>query len=58
MGNNESIVTLAMRGDGDEAMSPDANIGLLEKIVKDQREILKEVTGKDVEEYSSGLGSI
>lgn len=49
MGNNESIVTLAMRGDGDEAMSESANIGLLEKIVKDQREIIKDVTGKNAE---------
>ncbi|MFO7445962.1 MAG: glycosyl hydrolase 115 family protein [Ignavibacteriaceae bacterium] len=48
MGDNESIVTLAMRGDGDEAMSSDANVELLEKIVKDQREIIKEVTGKDI----------
>lgn len=49
MGNNESIVTLAMRGDGDEAMSEDANIGVLEKIVKDQREIIKDVTEKKLE---------
>ncbi|MDZ7334565.1 MAG: glycosyl hydrolase 115 family protein [candidate division KSB1 bacterium] len=48
MGNYESIVTLAMRGDGDEPMSEEANIELLQRIVKDQREILKEVTGKDI----------
>jgi len=48
MGNNESVVTLAMRGDGDEAMSPTPNVSLLEKIVKDQRKILADVTGKDV----------
>ena len=48
MNGYESIVTLAMRGDGDEAMSPDANVSLLQKIVNDQREILGEVTGKDV----------
>jgi len=48
MGNNESVVTLAMRGDGDEAMSPTPNVSLLEKIVKDQRTILADVTGKDV----------
>lgn len=48
MGSYESVVTLAMRGDGDEAMSPDANVGLLERIVRDQREIIGEVTGKDV----------
>jgi hypothetical protein len=44
----ESIVTLAMRGDGDEPMTEEANIGLLQRIVKDQREILAQVTGKDV----------
>jgi hypothetical protein len=47
MGNYESVVTLAMRGDGDEAMSPNANIDLLQKIVADQRKILTEVTGKE-----------
>ncbi|WP_108423619.1 glycosyl hydrolase 115 family protein [Flagellimonas amoyensis] len=46
----EKVVTLAMRGDGDEAMSEGTNIGLLEKIVQDQREIIKEVTGKPIEE--------
>lgn len=46
----EKVVTLAMRGDGDEAMSEDTNIELLEKIVKDQREIIAEVTGRPVEE--------
>lgn len=50
MGNYESVVTLAMRGDGDEAMSEKANVALLEQIVADQREILAEVTGKDVTE--------
>ena len=50
MGNNESIVTLAMRGDGDMAMSAETNTSLLEKIVKDQREIIQEVTGKDITE--------
>ncbi len=48
MGNYESIVTLAMRGDGDEPMSEEANIELLQRIVKDQRDILKAVTGKDI----------
>jgi hypothetical protein len=44
----EKIVTLAMRGDGDEPMSEGANIDLLQNIVKDQRKILGEVTGKDI----------
>ncbi len=37
MGSHESIVTLAMRGDGDEPMSDDRNIELLTQIVSDQR---------------------
>ena len=48
MASRESIVTLAMRGDGDKAMSEETNIALLEKIVADQRKILADVTGKDV----------
>ena len=47
MGTYESLVTIGMRGDGDEPMSQSANIDLLERIVKDQRVILNEVTGKD-----------
>ncbi|MCB0732013.1 MAG: glycosyl hydrolase 115 family protein, partial [Ignavibacteriae bacterium] len=50
MGNNESVITLAMRGDGDEAMSDDANVSLLEKIVSEQRKIIEEVTKKDATE--------
>jgi len=48
MGDRESIITLAMRGDGDTAMSESTNIALLEKIVADQRKIISEVIGKDV----------
>jgi hypothetical protein len=43
----ESIVTVGMRGDGDEPMSEKSNISLLERIVTDQRQILTQVTGKD-----------
>ncbi len=50
MGSYESIVTLAMRGDGDKPMSEESNIALLERIVRDQREIIQEVTGKNPEE--------
>lgn len=42
----ESIFTLGMRGQEDEPMSEGENIGLLEQIVADQRQILKE-TFKD-----------
>ncbi len=47
MGSYESIVTVGMRGDGDEPMSEQADIALLERIVRDQRTILSEETGKD-----------
>lgn len=36
----EASISLAMRGDGDEAMSEDTNVELLKRIVKDQREII------------------
>ncbi|MBN1996373.1 glycosyl hydrolase 115 family protein [candidate division KSB1 bacterium] len=48
MGDYETIVTLAMRGDGDMAMTAETNIALLERIVADQREILTDVSGKDI----------
>lgn len=41
----EKVVTIGMRGDGDEAMSETTNISLLEKVVKDQRKIIEKVTG-------------
>ena len=50
MGNTEAIVTVGMRGDGDEPMSEGRNIALLEKIVADQRKILEEVKGKPASE--------
>ncbi len=51
MGTHESIITVGMRGDGDMPMTEGSNISLLEKIVKDQRDIIKEVTGKEASEY-------
>ncbi len=42
----ETMVTIAMRGDGDEPMSDNQNISLLENIVQDQRTIIQQVTGK------------
>lgn len=48
--NWEKVVTLGMRGDGDEAMGEGTNITLLEQIVKDQRKIIEDVTGKKAEE--------
>lgn len=48
--NWETVYTIGMRGDGDEPMSEDANVDLLLKIVNDQRNILKNVTGKKLED--------
>jgi hypothetical protein len=47
MGSNESIVTIGMRGDGDEPMTEGTAIALLEKIVNDQRRIIGDITSKD-----------
>ncbi|HEY0945227.1 MAG TPA: glycosyl hydrolase 115 family protein [Opitutaceae bacterium] len=44
----ENIVTLGMRGDGDEPMSEEANVALLQRIVADQRAILAEHVNRDV----------
>ena len=42
----ESVVTVGMRGDGDEAMAEEAAVPLLKQIIADQRQIISEVTGK------------
>jgi hypothetical protein len=47
---NEKIVSVGMRGDGDEPMSRETATALLERIVKDQRQIIEEVTGKPANE--------
>lgn len=43
----EKVVTLGMRGDGDEPMSEEANIDLLERIVSAQRRILAQEVGPE-----------
>jgi hypothetical protein len=50
MKNFETVVTVGMRGDGDAPMSEGANIALLQRIIKDQRNIMTKVTGKKAEE--------
>jgi len=50
MKDNEVLVTIGMRGDGDEAMTEGTAISLLENIVEDQREIIADVTGKPPED--------
>ena len=49
MKGTDDIVTIGMRGDGDEAMSAEADTKLLENIIDNQRRIIKEVTGKPAE---------
>lgn len=46
MKGKEEVVTIAMRGDGDEPIGPDTDTRALEEIVKRQREIIREITGK------------
>ncbi|MBS7458595.1 glycosyl hydrolase 115 family protein [Coralloluteibacterium stylophorae] len=46
MGDREGVVTLGMRGDGDEAMTEGTATALLERIVADQRRIIAGVTGR------------
>ena len=49
MKGTDDIVTIGMRGDGDESMSENADTKLLENIIDNQRRIIKEVTGKPAE---------
>lgn len=46
----ESVITIGMRGDGDEAMAGDTAIHSLETIVADQRRIIAAVTGRPAEQ--------
>ena len=46
MKGKEEVGTIARRGDGDAPMGPDTDTKLLENIVKEQRRIITEVTGK------------
>ncbi|MBQ9669233.1 MAG: glycosyl hydrolase 115 family protein [Prevotella sp.] len=50
MKGTDDIVTIGMRGDGDEAMSAEADTKLLERIVGNQRAIIKKVTGRPAKE--------
>ena len=45
----EAVVTVGMRGDGDEPMSDETATALLETIVADQRRIIAETTGRPAE---------
>lgn len=46
MKGTEQLVTIGMRGDGDEAMSDEADTRLMQQIIADQRKIIADVTGK------------
>ena len=50
MKGTEQIVTIGMRGDGDEAMSDEADTKLMTNIINDQRKIIADVTGKKASE--------
>ena len=50
MKGTEQIVTIGMRGDGDEAMSDKADTRLMTNIINDQRKIIADVTGKKASE--------
>ncbi len=46
MKGTEDIVTIGMRGDGDEAMGEKTDTKLLESIISNQRRIIADVTGR------------
>ena len=50
MKNTDDIVTIGMRGDGDEAMGSGTDTRLLEEIINNQRRIIKEVTKRPAKE--------
>lgn len=50
MKGTEQIVTIGMRGDGDKAMSEEADTKLMTNIINDQRKIIADVTGKKASE--------
>ena len=50
MRNTEDVVTIGMRGNGDEPMGEHADVQLLERIVKAQRRLIEEATGKPAEQ--------
>ena len=50
MKGTDDIVTIGMRGDGDEAMGNSTDTKLLETIIENQRRIIKEVTKRPAKE--------
>lgn len=50
MKDTEDVVTVGMRGNGDEPMGENVNVSLLERIVSSQRQLIEEATGKPAKE--------
>ena len=50
MKDTEDVLTIGMRGNGDEPMSAHADVALLERIVADQRKIIEEATGRPADQ--------
>lgn len=48
--DTEDLITIGMRGDGDEAMSREADVALLEKVINNQRKMIRQVTKRPAEE--------
>ncbi|RKD13290.1 glycosyl hydrolase [Pelobium manganitolerans] len=48
--NYESMITVGMRGDGDEGMSEETSVDLLKGIIADQRKLIEEATHKPAKE--------
>lgn len=46
MRDTEDVVTIGMRGNGDEPMGENADVQLLERVVNNQRRLIEEATGK------------
>ena len=46
MKHTEDVVTIGMRGNGDEPMGENADVQLLERVVNNQRRLIEEATGK------------
>jgi hypothetical protein len=50
MGDFESVVTVGMRGDGDEAMTKETAVDVMKNIIADQRQIISDVTKKPADQ--------
>lgn len=49
MRHTEDVVTIGMRGNGDEPMGDNADIALLEKVVENQRRLIEKATGRQAD---------